>query len=375
MGKKILFNHCVCVAMLVAAMTVTACSSKGDSKGNVAQQGQSAYQFMKVKKGDRTLNLSYSATIRGKQDVAIMPQVGGTITKVCVTEGQQVRAGQTLFIIDQVPFQAALRTAEANVQAAKAQLATAKLNYDSQKELFNQQVVSQYTLSTAENGYLTAQAGLAQAEAALVNARNSLSYTMVKAPANGQVGNLPYRTGDLVSPQIPTPLTTVSDNSEMWVYFSMTENQFLNFTREYGSMSAAASQMPAVSLLLKDGSMYEETGKIESVSAVIDRSTGTVTCKAVFPNPNGLLHSGLSGTVLIPTLYKDVVIVPQSATVSQQDKYLVYQVGKDGMAEGTLVEVAPINDGKEFIVTKGLKEGDEILATGAGLVRPGTRLK
>ncbi len=375
MGKKILFNHCVCVAMLVAAMTVTACSSKGDSKGDAAQQGQNAYQFLKVKKGDRTLNLSYSATIRGKQDVAIMPQVGGTITKVCVTEGQQVRAGQTLFIIDQVPFQAALRTAEANVQAAKAQLATAKLNYDSQKELFNQQVVSQHTLSTAENGYLTAQAGLAQAEAALVNARNSLSYTMVKAPANGQVGNLPYRTGDLVSPQIPTPLTTVSDNSEMWVYFSMTENQFLNFTREYGSMSAAASQMPAVSLLLKDGSTYEETGKIESVSAVIDRSTGTVTCKAVFPNPNGLLHSGLSGTVLIPTLYKDVVIVPQSATVSQQDKYLVYQVGKDGMAEGTLVEVAPINDGKEFIVTKGLKEGDEILATGAGLVRPGTRLK
>lgn len=375
MGKKILFNHCVCVAMLVAAMTVTACSSKGDSKGDVAQQGQSAYQFMKVKKGDRTLNLSYSATIRGKQDVAIMPQVGGTITKVCVTEGQQVRAGQTLFIIDQVPFQAALRTAEANVQAAKAQLATAKLNYDSQKELFNQQVVSQHTLSTAENGYLTAQAGLAQAEAALVNARNSLSYTMVKAPANGQVGNLPYRTGDLVSPQIPTPLTTVSDNSEMWVYFSMTENQFLNFTREYGSMSAAASQMPAVSLLLKDGTTYEETGKIESVSAVIDRSTGTVTCKAVFPNPNGLLHSGLSGTVQIPTLYKDVVIVPQSATVSQQDKYLVYQVGKDGMAEGTLVEVAPINDGKEFIVTKGLKEGDEILATGAGLVRPGTKLK
>ncbi|MBR1519889.1 MAG: efflux RND transporter periplasmic adaptor subunit [Bacteroidaceae bacterium] len=361
--------------MMVAAMTVTACSSKGDSKGDVAQQGQSAYQFMKVKKGDRTLNLSYSATIRGKQDVAIMPQVGGTITKVCVTEGQQVRAGQTLFIIDQVPFQAALRTAEANVQAAKAQLATAKLNYDSQKELFNQQVVSQHTLSTAENGYLTAQAGLAQAEAALVNARNSLSYTMVKAPANGQVGNLPYRTGDLVSPQIPTPLTTVSDNSEMWVYFSMTENQFLNFTREYGSMSAAASQMPAVSLLLKDGSTYEETGKIESVSAVIDRSTGTVTCKAVFPNPNGLLHSGLSGTVQIPTLYKDVVIVPQSATVSQQDKYLVYQVGKDGMAEGTLVEVAPINDGKEFIVTKGLKEGDEILATGAGLVRPGTKLK
>ena len=207
------------------------------------------------------------------------------------------------------------------------------------------------------------------------NARNSLSYTYVKAPANGQVGNLPYRTGDLVGPQIPTPLTTVSDNSEMWVYFSMTENQFLGFSREFGSINEAARQMPAVSLQLKDGSKYEAEGRIESVSAVIDRSTGTATCKAVFPNKKGLLHSGLSGTVLIPTTYKDVIIIPQSAAVSQQDKYIVYKVGKDGMAEGVLVKVAPINDGKEFIVTEGLNAGDEILATGAGLVRPGTKLK
>ena len=375
MRKKFLFFHCVCMAMAIAAVAVTACSPKsGEGKADARANG-TAYQFMKVSKATRTLNQTYSATIRGRQDVAIMPQVGGTLTQVCVTEGQQVKAGQVMFIIDQVPFQAALRTAEANVQAAKAQLATAKLNYTSNQELFRQQVISQHTLSTAENAYLTAQAGLAQAQAAEVNARNSLSYTYVKAPANGQVGNLPYRTGDLVGPQIPTPLTTVSDNREMWVYFSMTESQFLSLSREFGSISAATSQMPAVRLQLKDGSMYEAEGRIESVSAVIDRSTGTATCKAVFPNKEGLLHSGLSGTVLVPTTYKDIIVIPQQAAVSQQDKHIVYKVGKDGMAESVLVRVAPINDGKEFIVTEGLAEGDEILATGAGLVRPGTKLK
>ena len=163
MRKKNLFFQCVSVALFAA--TLTGCSSKGGEQQNAAGQQQTAYQFLTVEKGERTLDQAYSATIRGRQDVAIMPQVGGTIKQVCVTEGQQVHAGQTLFIIDQVPFQAALRTAEANVKAAKAQLATAKLNYESNQELFRQQVVSQHTLTTAENAYLTAQAGLAQAQA------------------------------------------------------------------------------------------------------------------------------------------------------------------------------------------------------------------
>ena len=318
-----------------------------------------------------------------------MPQVSGTIKQICVTEGQQVHAGQVLFVIDQVPFKAALLTAQANVKAAQAgikaaqsQLASAKLTYDSDKQLFSQTVVSQHTLSISENNYNAAASALEQARAALMqaqaaetNARNSLSYTVVKAPANGSVGTLPYRVGDLVGPQIPTPLTTVSDNSEMWVYFSMTENQYISFMKTFGSTTATARQMPAVSLQLKDGTIAEQKGRIESISGVIDRSTGTATCKAVFPNGSGWLHSGLSGNILLPVTYNNVIVIPQGAAISQQDKYLVYKVGKDGMAEGVLVKVAPINDGKEFIVTEGLKVGDEILADGAGLIRPGTKLK
>ena len=205
--------------------------------------GPGEYAVMTVATTDREIQSNYSASIRGRQDIAIYPQVSGTISELCVTEGQQVSKGQTLFIIDQVPYKAALQTAEANVAAAKASVATAQLTYDSKKELFAKNVVSQYDLSTANNNLLTAKAQLAQAEAQRVSAANNLSYTVVKAPANGVVGTLPYRVGALVSASIPQPLTTVSDNSEMYVYFSMNENQLLNLTRRYGSVAETLKNM------------------------------------------------------------------------------------------------------------------------------------
>ncbi len=326
---------------------------------------------MTVAKAERELTSSYSATIRGRQDIDIYPQVGGTLTRLCVNEGEKVRRGQLLFVIDQVPYKAALQTAEANVEAARAGLATAELTYNSNKELFAQKVISEHTLLTAKNAYLTAKAGVAQAEAQVTNARNNLSYTEVKAPSDGVVGALPYRVGALVSAAMPKPLTTVSDNSSMYVYFSMTENQLLSYTRQYGSMDEALQHMPEVTLKLNDGSMYEHTGKIESISGVIDRQTGSVTARAVFPNEGRLLHSGANGSLLIPTTYRDQIVIPQSATVQMQDKYLVYKV-VDGKAKSVLVSVSPISDGREFIVTDGLNVGDVIVSEGAGLVREGT---
>ena len=341
-----------------------------------AQQApmQSSYQTMVVATGEKTLSTTYSASIRGKQDIDIYPQVAGTIVKLCVTEGQKVKKGQTLFIIDQVPYRAALNTALANVEVAKAALATSELTYNSNKELYAQKVVSQFTLQTAENNYLTAKAQLAQAQAQEVNARNNLSYTEVKSPSDGVVGALPYRVGALVSSATPQPLTTVSDNTDMYVYFSMTENQLLAQTREYGSMDEALKNMPEVTLTLNDNSVYAEKGKIESISGVIDRQTGTVIARAVFPNESRLLHSGASGSVSIPSVYKDCIVIPQGAAVQMQDKYLVYKV-VDGKAASTLVSVAPINNGREFVVMDGLKPGEEIVAKGAGLLREGMQIK
>ncbi|MBQ8889183.1 MAG: efflux RND transporter periplasmic adaptor subunit [Bacteroidaceae bacterium] len=336
--------------------------------------GGAGYELMKVATSDKEFTTDYSAAIRGRYDASVLPQVSGTIQRVMVSEGQKVRKGQSLFIIDQVPYRAALNTASANVQAAKAGLATAQLSYDSAKELYAQKVISEHQLKTTENTLLTAKAQLAQAEAQEVNAKNSLAYTEVKSPSDGVVGAIPMREGTLVSPSMGAALTTVSDNKEMYVYFSMTGKQVLNMTRQYGSMEEALKNMPAVQLKLEDGSFYDQPGKIESISGVVDPQTGTISVRASFPNEGGILHSGFNGAVVIPSVYKDAIVIPQSATVQLQDKYLIYKV-VDGKATSAIITVAPTSDGKEFVVLSGLEPGEEIIAKGAGLVREGTPVK
>ena len=351
---------------------VMACFMAAVSCGQApTAMGPAEYAVMTIATTDREIPINYTATIRGRQDIAIYPQVSGTIFELCVNEGQTVSKGQPLFIIDQVPYKAALQTAEANVAAAKAGVATAQLTYDSKKELYAKNVVSQYDLLTAENTLLTAKAQLAQAEAQRVNAANNLSYTVVKAPANGVVGTLPYRVGALVSASISKPLTTVSDNSDVYVYFSMTENQLLNLTRQYGSIANTLKNMPDVRLVLNDGSVYDRTGRIESISGVIDTSTGSVQLRAVFPNADGLLHSGGAGSVIVPNIHKDCVVVPQVATFELQNKVYVYKV-EDGKATSSMIDVEKINNGREYIVKSGLTPGDVIVAEGVGLLREGT---
>lgn len=352
-------------ALVACCMAVVSCGQAP------TQQRAAEYSVQTITTTDRTIPTNYSATIRGRQDIAIYPQVSGTISQVCITEGQRVTKGQTLFIIDQVPYKAALRTAEANVEAAKAAVATAQLTYDSKKELFSRNVVSQYDLSTAENSLLTAKAQLAQADAALVNAANNLSYTVVKAPSNGVVGTLPYRVGALVSASIPQPLTTVSDNSTMYVYFSMTAKQQLNLTRRYGSIAETLKNMPDVQLQLNDGTVYDQTGRVESISGVVDTSTGSVQLRAVFPNENGLLLSGSTGNIIMPNLYKDCIVVSQTATFEIQDKVYVYKL-VDGKATSSMIEVEKISNGREYIVTAGLTPGEVIITEGVGLMREGT---
>ena len=326
-------------------------------------QTSSEYEVMRITTSDKELQTTYSASIRGRQDIDIYPQVSGFLTKLCVEEGQAVRKGQVLFIIDQVPYRAALQTAEANVEAARASVATAQLTYDSKKELFAQNVISEFDLQTSYNNLLTAKAQLAQTEAQRVSAANNLSYTEVKSPADGVVGTLPYRVGALVS-----------DNSDMYVYFSMTENQLLDMTRRYGSRSKALEEIPAIELILNDKSTYPSQGKIETISGVIDTSTGTVSLRAVFPNKEGLLQSGGAGNVVVPVQKRNCIVVPQAATYEVQDKVFVFKV-VDGKAQSAPVEVTRVNGGKEYIVDKGLNVGDVIVAEGVGLLREGTPIQ
>lgn len=358
-----------CVGMTLGLALATSCQQKKQ-----VSVSNASYKTMSVQRMDKNLTTSYSASIKGRQDIDIYPQVSGKIQRLCVKEGDKVTKGQLLFVIDQVPYRAALATAVAAESAAEASLSSATLTYESNKELYAQKVISSFTLQTSENAYRSAKAQLAQTKAQVTDARNNLSYTEVRSPADGVVGVLPYRVGTLVSASMPKPLTTVSDNSQMYVYFSMTEKQLLSFVRQYGSKDAAIRNMPEVSLQLGDQSMYAHKGRVESISGVINTETGAVTLRAEFPNPERLLNSGGSGNVIIPTTMKGCIVIPQSSTVQQQDKRIVYKV-VGGKAVAQLIEVESIDDGTSFIVRNGLKPGDVIVSEGAGMVKEGETVK
>ncbi|MBQ8442937.1 MAG: efflux RND transporter periplasmic adaptor subunit [Bacteroides sp.] len=352
---------------MVAAMTVC-CFCFFSCKQDVQSAQEVAYASMKIGATDVNLSETYPASIEGRQDIAIFPQVSGTISRVCVTEGQRVKKGQSLFVIDQVPFLAALQMANANVEAAKASVATAKLNFDSAKELFAKKVISEHQLKTTENGYLTAKAGLAQAEAQQVTAKNNVTYTQVLSPADGVVGTIPYRVGALVAPNIPQPLTTVSDNSQMYVYYSLSEVQLLDLTAEHGSMDDVLASLPPVKLELANGKIYAEEGRVETISGVIDPGTGSVSVRAVFPNKGGILHSGASGRIVLDSKHSGVIMIPCSATFELQDLVFAYKY-VDGKAVATRLSVKLSNDGKHYLVQSGLKLGDVIVTEGVGLIR------
>ena len=356
------------ISVGVVAMLLSACGGTTESSEAVE------YPILSVSTSNETLDKSYSATIRGRQDIDIYPQISGKITSVRVKEGEVVRKGQTLFVIDRVPYEAALRVAEANLAAAKVGVESAELEYNSTKELFANDVVSSYELQQSLNSLHSAQATLAQMEAQQIDAANNLSYTEVTSPSNGVVGTIPYREGALVSASMATPLTTVSDNSEMYVYFSMDENSLLDMLQQYGSVEKALAQMPDVQLQLSNGSIYNHTGRVESISGVISQTTGTVSLRAIFDNPDRLLHSGANGSILFPEHYDNVITIPQESTFELQDKVLVYKV-VDGVTRSTQITVSPINDGRKYIVTGGLEVGDQIIAAGAGLLKEGMPVK
>ncbi len=353
------------VSLLLLGLLTASCSEKKQDK-TVPE-----YKTMQVASSSQAVSARYSATMKGKETVEVRPQVSGLITKILTSEGQKVSRGQTLFIIDQVPFQAALNTAEAALKSAKASEATAQLTYDSKKTLCDQQVISDYELQTAHQALLSAQAQVAQAQAQVVNARNSLSYTVVKSPLSGVAGMIPYHVGALVSPSISEPLIAVSDDSEMWVYFSLSEREVTNLTMQYGSLEAFMNEMPDVSLLLSNGKEYGEKGRVDAVSGIVDAKTGAVTLRAVFPNSKHLLRNGGTGTVVLSTLREGVIVIPQTATFELQNKVFVYRV-VEGKTKQTEISIAPLDDGKHYIVEDGLQQGDIIIAEGAGLLREGT---
>lgn len=356
----------------LAAMLVSCGGKKSSGKPNF---GDNEYAVRTIGAQSAELQTTYPATIKGMQDVEIRPKVSGFITKLCVKEGQAVKAGQLLFVIDNVTYAAAVRQAKAAVNSAKAQLNTARLTYNNNEKLFKNNVIGSYELQSAKNNMEAAAAALAQAEASYVSAKENLNYCYVTSPASGVIGDLPYRVGALVSASSQQPLTTVSNISTMQVYFSMTEKELLDMTKTAGGLHAAIKDYPAVKLQLADGTIYDHPGRVATVSGVIDATTGSVSMRADFPNPQHLLKSGGSGSIVVPHVSSSAIVIPQDAVAQVQDKHFVYIVGKDNKVKYSAVTVDPQDDGKNFIITSGLKVGDRIVVNGISSLTDGAEIK
>ena len=347
--------------------------SCGEKQG--MPEANNEYAVITVQATDAQLETSYPATIKGLEDIEIRPKVSGFITKLCVDEGDFVRKGQPLFQLERVQFEAAVRSAEANVNVIKTNIKTQELNLENKRMLHGKGIISNFDLQSAENQLESLKAQLAQAQAGLTDARNNLSYCTVTSPVSGVVGSIPYRLGSLVSASTPQPLTTVSNIETMYAYFSMTEKQMLALTREKGGIAAAMDKMPAVKLQLADGSEYPLAGNVSAISGVIEAGTGSVQMRATFANPERVLRSGGAGAILVPVKSEGCILVPQKATYDIQNKKFVYVVGDDNKVTGRENEVLVLNDGQNYIVVKGLKAGERIVVEGVNQLKTGNVIK
>ena len=356
------------VALAAVVGGLTSCG------GEMPQVEQTSYETVTIQKQDITIPVKFSAKLKGETDVTITPQVSGQLTRICVTEGDQVKKGQVLFIIDQRDAQLELESAQANLQAALAQEASAKIEYESNKNLYDKKIVSKYTLDTSENSYNQAKASVAQYRAQVNRAKVNLGYCTITAPVTGSIGEITVRAGDQVSPS--TYLTTVSGNANMDAEFSLPET-ILSMALSEGfstDPSALSKYSLDVSFIMKNGAEYEHKGKITRATGVVNASTGTISLKATFPNPKGLLYSGMQGNVVIPLQEQGVMVIPQEAVVKLQDKQQVYKVQPDSTATAIEVTTQDIYDGEHYIALTGLNEGDKIVTVGANNVHEGQKV-
>lgn len=361
-------NKMICI--LATAMAMVGCRQQGAEEDAPA----SAFETMTVSKQDITQEQSYPAQIEGRQSIKIIPRVEGYLRQICVKEGQCVKKGQVLFVIDQASYKAEVKAAEANVAVAKAGLQTAQLNYDSRKTLYQKNIVSDYDLRVATANLAIAKAQAQQAQAQLQSARANLSYTVLLSPSDGVVGSLQFRVGDFVGPSTESGLTTVADIYEMYIYFSLTERDVMSRIARYGSLDKAVEAFPPVILLTANGDTCAVKGRVESISGVVDSSTGSLSARAVFPNADNHLLSGSTGSIVIPNELKQVIVIPQSATYEIQDKTYAWRL-VHGKAESKMISVQPTSDGKNYIITDGLNVGDVIVAKGAGYVKEGQEIE
>ncbi|WP_256012816.1 efflux RND transporter periplasmic adaptor subunit [Desertivirga xinjiangensis] len=374
--KKII--HPILGLILSIPLFMSSCNNgKGAGAGMAADPNAvKDYQVITLDSREAEMYSDFPATLEGQQTVEIRPRVDGYIDHIYVDEGAVVKKGQQLFRINGDQFQQQVKSAAANVKIAEANVKSAEMQVNKVRPLVEKDIISKFELESAEYALQSSKASLAQARAQLSNAKTNLSYTYVTSPANGVIGRIPYKVGALVNSTIPEPLTTVANTGRMYAYFSMNEKQILDFTRntEGASFQAKLRKLPAVTLILSDGSTYSEKGNIETASALINTQTGSSNFRATFPNPVGLLRSGSTGTIRIPASIKRAILVPQKATYEIQGKRFVYLVEADSV-KSVPIKVNASASGQSFVVQEGVKAGDKIVIEGIGTLREGSKIK
>jgi membrane fusion protein (multidrug efflux system) len=323
--------------------------------------------------GNDTTYQEYPASVEGTVDVEVRPQVSGTLDKVFVDEGSFVKAGEPLFKINDQPYRAALNNAVASEHAAESAAANAQLEVDKLTPLVQNKVVSDYQLKSAQAAYAVAKANIEQAKANVSTAQINLGYTLIKAPVNGYIGRLIKKQGSLVGPADPQALTQLSDVHDVHVYFSLSEQDFVSFKEQYpgSTLKDKLKHVPSVCLLLADNSVYPKEGKIDMIDGQFDKTTGAISLRATFDNPQGLLRSGNTGKVRLGLQHKDVLKVPQSATLEVQDKVFVFALADSNKVKKRVISIVG-KSGNDYLVKDGLKQGDQIVLSGFDHLQEGT---
>lgn len=322
--------------------------------------------------GTDTTYQEYPASVEGTVNVEVRPQVSGTLDRVFVDEGAFVKAGEPLFKINEQPYRAALNNAIATQHAAESAAANAQLEVDKLTPLVQNKVVSEYQLKTAKAAFDVAKANIEQAKANVSTAQINLGYTLIKAPVNGYIGRLIKKQGSLVGPTDTESLTQLSDVHDVHVYFSLSEKDFVSFKEQYPgeTLKDKLKQLPSVSLLLADNTAYPKQGKVDMIDGQFDKTTGAITLRASFANPEGLLRSGNTGKVRLSLQHKDALIVPESATVDMQDKVFVFTVGDSSKVKKQAITIIGKN-GNNYLVKDGVKVGDQIVLSGIDHLQEG----
>lgn len=336
------------------------------------EEQHTSYETLTLHRETVTAPMSWSAAIQGKGDVSIVSRCTGTLNAIEVKDGQHVRKGDVLFLIDSRSAENALVHAKADLATALANRDNAKIEAESNKELADKGIISEYLLRKSLNILQSAEAQVAQAHAAVRDAELRLDYCTIKSPVDGLVGNVLPHVGDVISEG--STLTHVAGVSEMEASFSITESQVHAMISELGSLDKLVKIAPPLTFRFKDGSEYSEKGHITSLSGIVDQQTGSVTCYVTFPNPKGELFSGMQGSVVMPVEWENVMLVPLTAIVRIQNKAIVYKVGADSLATSAIVEIDELGDGQHAVLLSGAEVGETIVAKGAANVHEGQQV-